>query len=284
MKLFTFSGISSTLININYGGELKQFASDVIENWNANIPPPDYLGQDGVDHFRSDINLMSLLSHLESAVRFDGSPTLNAEAESLALDIAESIVTRTGPDPTEDVVILAHSQGTNNLTFALRYLLDRNPSFFEKRSVRCALFDPKVGANRVQEIVVLDPDEKIQFVFFQSQNDLLGDQALFVSKFIDQFPHGNHIWVRGTDHSSIRDWKTFSTRQSWLALDGYAEFLRDCRKKFISLQHEFGKPGLNTVYLGKYDTYKNQYPMKQAVLSTALLPFLQKGLPKVFQS
>lgn len=284
MKLFTFSGISSTLLQINYGAELKQFAYDIIENWNANTPPPDYLGQDGVDHFRSDINLMSLLAQLESAVRFDGSASLNTEAESLAARLADSMVTRTSQDPTEDIAILAHSQGTNNLTFALRYLLDRNPSFFEERTVRCALFDPKVGANRVQEIVVLDPEEKIQFIFFQSQNDLLGDQALFVAKFIDQFPHGNHLWVRGTDHSSIRDWNTFSTRHSWLNLGGYTEFLRDCRKKFISLQHEFGKPGLNTVYLGKYETYKNKYPMKEAMLSTALLPFLRKGLPKIFQS
>jgi hypothetical protein len=272
-----------SLTGVNDGQEIKQFASDIISNWDDGTAP-SYDSQDGVGHFRSYINALSLLSDIEDAVQLNGSDALNNEARQFAPQYSEAMYAAMTADPTEDVLVLAHSQGTNNLVFSLRMLFDTHPDFFAERNVRCAMFDPKVGANHVQEIVVMDPDQKIQFLFFQSQNDILGNQAFFVQKFIDQFQHGNHIWVRGQDHQSIHEWKTYSTVQSWLNLEEYIQFRRDCSKELIFLQQDFGKPGLNTVYLGKFQKYVRDYEMNEDQLSAALLGFLEGALPKKFQS
>jgi hypothetical protein len=72
--------------------------------------------------------------------------------------------------------------------------------------------------------------------------------------------------------------------QSWMTLGEYLEFRRDCSKELIRLQQEFGKPGLNTVYLGKFQNYIRDYEMNDDKLSEALLGFLNGNLPKKYQS
>ncbi|EEF63429.1 alpha/beta hydrolase [Pedosphaera parvula] len=281
MKLFTFSGISSSITNVNNGDGIKQFAQDIISAFPGT--PPSYNPTDGTGHFRSYVNLLKLLGEVEDAVQLDGSEVLNEEAETLAKDYAMAINNAMSADPKEEVLILAHSQGNNNMVFALKYLFQNAPQFFESRAVRCAMFDPKVGANHVEELITQDKEMHLEFLFFQSENDILGDQSMFIPKFIDEFPHGNHIWVRGTDHTSIREWKTFSTEQSWMILEEFQEFEREVNKERIDLQREFGAH-LNTVYLGKLQAFKRDYEMNDDKLAPALLGFLQGKLPKKFLS
>jgi hypothetical protein len=283
MKLFTFSGIASSFTETNDGRTMVQFGLDAASAFPPADRPP-YTGIPDVEHFRSYINFATLCGELEDAVRFVGSTVLNDEAERLSPGYANTFADGGEADPTEPMLVLAHSQGANNLIFSLKYLQQKRPTFFAKREVRCALFDPKVGRNHVEEVFVLDPEGKISFLFVQSERNLLGNQALFAAKFIDEFPHGNHIWVRGLGHSGIHEWSSYEKPQDWLDLEGYQQFKRDCAKERIRLEQDFGKPFLNTEYMLKWQKYQAKYKMKQSELSKALLGFLNGNLPKSFQS
>ena len=281
MRLFTFSGIRFSVTGVNDGQELKEFAQDVIAAFPGGVP--DYFGADRVDHFRSYINLLTLLGQADSAVRMDGSEVLNHEAEQFAEPYGIALNTAMAGDPSETAVILAHSQGCNNLVFALKFLFRRFPEFFAERKIRCALFDPKVGASQVEELIVLDRDQSLEFLFFQSENDILGDQSMFVPKFIDEFPHGNHIWVRDANHSSIHEWTTYCSPQSWLSLLDYQKYDRDVDKERIDLRREFGTHTSN-VFLSRLQAFKDAYPMNRDALAEALLEFLQGNLAQKFLS
>ena len=228
-----------------------QFGLDVAAALSPNDLPA-YTGTQDIDHFRSYINFATLSGEFEDAVRLAGSAVLNDEAEELSPGYANTISDGMKTDPAETVLVLAHSQGTNNLTYSLKYLLKNQPEFFATREVRCALFDPKVGRNHIEEIFVLDAQQRISFVFFQSEGDILGNQALFAAKLIDELTHGDHIWVRGLNHSSIHEWSSYCTPQDWLDLEEYEQFKRDCAKERLRLQQEFGKPFLNTEYMLKW--------------------------------
>ena len=192
MKLFTFSGVSASLSGVNSGLGLIELANNVADAMPADKRPA-YSGTDDVDHFRSYVNFGTMLGVLQDLVRLDGSTALNEEASRLSPQYAAALANAMANDPAEDVVILAHSQGTNNLTWTLLHLARNNAGFFENRSVRCALFDPKVGRNYMEQIFGAFSPEQLSFLFFQSQNDILGDQGMLIPKFITEFPHGNHI-------------------------------------------------------------------------------------------
>lgn len=91
-----------------------------------------------------------MLGVIQDLVRLSGSTVLNEEANRLSPQYAAAMCNAVANDPTEDVLVLAHSQGTNNLSWTLLDLAKNNPDFFENRSVRCTLFDPKVGQNYME--------------------------------------------------------------------------------------------------------------------------------------
>jgi hypothetical protein len=275
MRLFTFSGISGSFVGTNDGQQFVQFAQDIIAQ--SSGQSITYNGKRGEDHFTSDVNYSALLSTLEGAVTLNGSPILNREAWDRAPIYAAALLEALPTDPTEPLILLGHSQGTNLLTFTLKYIHDMTPGILQTRPIRIALFDPKVGPNYVEQLFVYYSAADVRFLFVQSDHDLLGNQSIFATKFIDQFPHGNHWWIRGLDHSSIREWSSYAVEQSFLTLESYLQFRRDCRKELIRLQQEFGKPGLNTTYMLKFQDFQKKYPMKKAKLGTPLLSFLTTG-------
>lgn len=286
MKLFTFSGISASLAGTNSGSGMIELANDVC----AALPAaqrPVYAGLKDKDHFPSYINYGSMLGEVLGAVQLDGSAVLNAEAAEYAPRYADALSEAVAADPAEEVIVLAHSQGTNNLTFALTHLASTKPQFFERRVVRCALLDPKVGRNFMEQLIVLLPPEKLSLLFFQSELDVLGDQGLLAPKFLVEFPHGNHIWVKGLDHGSIREWASLKKAQYWLDLFGYLAYQRDYRKKVIALKQETRGGQLGTVQLLALDRWKAQYAredMNRDKLSEALLGFLTGKLPEKYVS
>jgi len=286
MKLFTFSGISASFAGVNAGLGLIELANGVICAMAADQKPA-YSGIDDVDHFRSYVNYGTMLGVIQDAVRLNGVTVLNEEAGRLSPQYAAAIATATANDPAEDVLILAHSQGTNNLTWTLLDLARNNPGFFDNRSVRCALFDPKVGRNYMEQIFGTFSPEQLSFLFFQSQNDLLGDQGMLISKFIKEFPHGNHLWVKGLDHGSIREWAVLNKPQRWLDLFGFQKFQRAWQQKVIELKQEMRGGQLGTMQLLKLDKWVNQYAkndMNLDKLTDALIGFLLGKLPAKFKS
>lgn len=281
MRLFTFSGVRCFVTGVNDGQELKEFAQDVVATCSGCAP--DYLGADHVDHFRSYINLLTLLGETDCAVRRDGSKVLNNEAEQFAQSYGVALNSSMAGDLSEPVVILAHSQGCNNMAFALKFLFRRFPEFFAERKVFCALFDPKVGASQFEELIVLDKTRSLEFLFFQSENDVLADQAMLFPKFIDEFPHGNHIWVRDANHGSICEWSTYRSQQSWLSLMDYLRYKRDLDKQRIDFRREFGMHA-NKVCLSKLQAFKDDYPMNRGTLAESVLGFFQGNLAQKFLS
>jgi hypothetical protein len=283
MRLFTFSGIAASITDINDGIELVEFASNVASALPADSRP-SYDGRADVGHFRSFINYAVLLGDLERLVTLDGSPALNEEADELAPKYGQAILDQTSADPKETIMVLAHSQGTNLCAHTLIYIFNNQPAFFEERSIRCALFDPKVGANYMETIFGLVQLQGVSFLFFQSENDILGNQAFLLPKFIDEFPHGDHLWVRGLNHSEIRDWSRMNRPQGILTLPKYSDFRRDYRKEKLRLQQERGKPGFSTVEVSALQKFVKEYSMIKAKPSEALLGFLQGDLATKFQS
>jgi hypothetical protein len=276
MRLFTFSGIEGSFIGSNEGHGLIQFARDLIQEASGQLI--SYNGLRGQDHFTSDINYSTLLSTVQGAVTLNGSPILNQEAWEKAPAYATAVTQAlSAEDPAEPVIFLGHSQGTNLLTFTLKYMNDMTPGILQARPVRVALFDPKVGANYIEQLFVYYGSADMRFLFLQSDHDILGNQAIFATKFIDQFPHGNHWWIRGLDHSSIREWNSYTAERSFLTLEKYLQFRRDCRKELIHLQQEFGKPGLNTTFMLKFQDFQKNYPMPKANLRAPLISYLTTG-------
>lgn len=286
MKLFTFSGVSASLSGVNAGLGLIELAKNVAGAMPAK-KRPGYSGTDDVDHFRSYVNFGTMLGVLQDLVRLDGSSVLNEEAGRLSPQYAAALANAVADDPAEDVMILAHSQGTNNLTWTLLHLARNNADFFENRSVRCALFDPKVGRNYMEQILGTFSPQQLSFLFFQSQNDILGDQGMLVPKFIKEFPHGNHIWVKGLDHGSIREWAVLNKPQRWLDLFGFQKFERAWNRKVIELKQEMRGGQMGTVQLLKLEKWVNQYAkdvMPSDKLTEALIGFLMGQLPGKFKS
>jgi len=287
MKLFTFSGISGTLSGTNDGTDIIDLAEKVI----AALPtqsPVRYEGVDDVDHFRSYVDYATMLSNIGDAVQLSGVTVLNEEANRLSPNYAVAMSNAVSTDPTEDVLVLAHSQGTNNLTWTLLNLARNDPAFFEQRTVRCALFDPKVGRNYMEQVFALFPDQtQLSFLFFQSENDILGDQSMLIPKFIDEFPHGNHIWVKDLDHTSIHEWAMLNKPEYWLELSGYEDYLRAWRQEVIALKQETRAGQLGTAQITKLHNWSDQYAkdeMNLDKISVALLGFLMGNLPAKFKS
>lgn len=271
---------------VNAGLGLIELANQVV----TAMPPnqkPAYSGANHVDHFRSYVNYGTMLGIIQDLVRLSGSTVLNEEASRLSPQYAAAISNAVANDPAEDVLILAHSQGTNNLTWTLLHLARNNPVFFENRSVRCALFDPKVGRNYIEQIFALFTKEQLSFLFFQSQNDVLGDQGMFVSKFITEFPYGDHIWVKKLNHGSIRDWAALNKPQYWLDVLGFQKYQRAWNRKVIQLKQEMRGGQMGTMQLQRLDQWVNQYAkdeMHKDKLTEALIGFLLGKLPEKFKS
>jgi hypothetical protein len=287
MKLFTFSGISGTLSGTNDGSDIIDLAEKVI----AALPTPSavrYEGVDDVDHFRSYIDYETMLSNIGDAVQLSGVTVLNEEANRLSPNYAVAMSNAVSTDPTEDVLILAHSQGTNNLTWTLLNLAKNEPDFFTQRNVRCALFDPKVGSNYMEQVFALFPDQSaLSFLFFQSENDILGDQSMLIPKFIDEFPHGNHIWVKGLDHTSIHEWAMLNKNEYWLDLFGYQDYERAWRQEVIALKQQTRSSQMGTAQVTQLHNWSDQYAkneMNYDKISPALLGFLMGNLPAKYKS
>ena len=286
MKLFTFSGISSSLGGVNAGLGLIELANKVVAAMPA-ADKPTYTGTDDVDHFRSYVNFGTMLGNVLDAVRLTGSTVLNEEAARLSPRYAAAMRNAAAAEPTETVLILAHSQGTNNLTWTLLDLARNSPDFFAQRSVRCALFDPKVGKNYMDQIFGAFSKEKLSFLYFQSQNDVLPNQGMFESKFIKEFPFGDHIWVKGLDHGSIRDWDELNKRQYWLNRPGFLKFSDAWNREVLELRQEMRGGQLGPMQFQELDKWVNQYAkekMNRDKLTEALIDFLLGELPGKFES
>jgi len=287
VKLFTFSGISGTISGTNDGSDIIDLAEKVI----AALPTPSavrYEGVDDVDHFRSYIDYATMLANIVDAVQLSGVTVLNDEASRLSPNYAVEMSNAVSTDPTEDVLVLAHSQGTNNLTWTLLNLARNDPAFFAQRNVRCALFDPKVGRNYMEQLFALFPDQtRLSMLFFQSENDLLGDQSMLIPKFIDEFPHGNHIWVKDLDHTSIHEWPMLNKLEYWLNLPGYGDYERAWQQEVIALKQETRASQLGTMQITELHNWSDQYAkddMNRDKISVALLGFLMGNLPAKFRS
>ena len=284
MRAFTFSGINGAFTDINRGEELIELVRDL----RAALPAGTALNYDGIegqDHFISHVNWGTLLSQLGPATLLDGSPVLNAEAQQVAPVAAAALVQSVAGDPTEPVLLLAHSQGTNNATFTLRHLLRQSPAFFAQRAVRCLYFDPKAGPNHVQELFVMGANLDFPFLFFQSERDLLSNQGVIGSRFIDQFHFGDHLYVADLGHGDIIDWDMLaSAKRRWLTRDEYREYLRDVGKERMRIAQERGKPGWTTADELRVDKYKRNYTMDTGALTPALVGFARGNLASKYQS
>ncbi|MBA4148016.1 MAG: hypothetical protein H0X66_07850 [Verrucomicrobia bacterium] len=284
MRIFTFSGINGGFVGQNDGVELKYLARDFTTAL-SNLPLT-YKGKDNEDHFRSSINWTTLLSQVGLATVLDGSPVLNEEADRLSQVIGPKLVSKQPTDPVEPILILAHSQGTNVATFTLLWLLNNNPEFFKKRSVRCLFLDPKVGPNNVEEVFNRTGDLDLPFLFLQSEKDLLSRQGVLGTRFISQFHLGNHLFVSGLGHSDIVHWELLKDpKLRWLTRDGYHnKYLRDVQKERVRISKERSRPGWTTSDSLRLERYMKKYPMNQESLIPGLLSFAKGSLLKRFSS
>jgi hypothetical protein len=285
MRIFTFSGMRGGFNGTNCGEEIIQFARDM-----ANALPkadaPVYEGIKGQDHFISEINWRKLLGELGPATLLDGSPVLNDEASKVAPVAAEALLKAVAPSAEEHVMIIAHSQGTNNATFTLRHLLSNHPEFFINRPVRCLFLDPKVGPNHVHDVFAMSSEKDLPFLFLQSEQDLLSNQGVFGTQFIDQFPLGNHIFVAAISHNDIADWQILNrAKLRWLTRSEYRDkYVRAIEKERIRLRQRRGKPGWSTFDEQKLAKFKRAYRMKTGALTQAVLQFGRGLLAERFQS
>ena len=285
MRIITFSGIRGGFNGINHGEEIVQFARDLV----AALPgtaAPVYDGIEGQDHFISEINWSRLLGEVGLATFLDGSPLLNEEARRVAPVAADAILQLSAASPGDPVVIIAHSQGTNNATFTVRHLISHQADFFTNRPVRCLFLDPKVGPNQVSDVFAMSADLDLPFLFFQSEQDLLSNQGVLGTRFIDQFRLGNHLYVAGLAHNDIADWDMLDqAKLRWLTRPEYQDdYLRALEKERLRLRQERGKPGWTTMDELKMDKFKKAYAMNTGPLTPAVVQFAQGRLAQRYES
>ncbi|MDZ4816446.1 MAG: hypothetical protein SGI71_09300 [Verrucomicrobiota bacterium] len=283
MRLFTFSGISATLAGLNKGTALIHFANKVLERWPSNHRPiydPDI----SAVHFKSYVNFSKIISDLDGLVTFDGSDVLNREAEKVSGGYAQDIADIIAEEDEQMILVLAHSQGCNNFVHTFSKLYEEYPGLMEGRVVRAALFDPKVGSMQVQNMIAHDKEQLMELFFFQSECDLLDNQSILRQKFIDVFPHGNHLWIKDLNHSTICQWDRFALKKKMAVLDEYLLFKRSYRKRMIELQRERTKSGLGPKEIAALASFVNRYPFMNDKPQEALLGFLAGKLPVRFKS
>lgn len=110
---------------------------------------------------------------------------------------------------------------------------------------------------------------------------------MLIPKFIKEFPHGNHIWVKGLNHGSIREWAVLNKPQRWLDLFRFQKFERAWKQEVMSLKQEMRGGQLGTMQLLRLDKWVNQYAkdeMHKDKLTEALIGFLGGKLPEKFKS
>jgi hypothetical protein len=281
MRLFTFSGIRGGLFGTNPGTGLVSFAQTVI----SKLPrgdAPGYNGTTGVDHFPSSVSIGTILANHEAVLSMNGAPELDAEAETKAPFHAAQIAQALSTDSDTETLILAHSQGANNAAHTLREMLDQD-LIGKKRILYIAMFDSKVSPLVVDEL--FRRNAKFKFLFFQSENDVLGNQNLQRRKFSDAFPHGDHLWVKGLNHGTIVSAPHLTRPQEMLTLLDYLKFQRDYDKERININvspHDPAPTATKQMRLKKF--VKNYKPSVTAPPMDALVGFLRGQLAGRFES
>ena len=251
----------------------------------TSLPPanaPGYNGTTGVDHFPSSVSIGTILANHDAVLSMNGSPELDAEAETKAPFHAAQISQALSTDSHNETLILAHSQGTNNAAHTLREMLDQD-LVSNKRVFYVAMFDPKVSPLVVDEL--FRRNTRFKFLFFQSENDVLGNQNLQRRKFSDAFPHGDHLWVKGLNHGTITSAPHMSKSQEMLTLLAYLKFQRDYDKERININvspHDPAPTATKQIRLKKF--IKNYKPSVTAAPMDALIGFLRGQLANRFKS
>lgn len=285
MKLFTFSGIGATFRDLNDGAGLVEFAEKV----RGAMGPAgiDYHGEPDVDHFVSYVNFTVLFGDPFGVVSLSGNAQLNAEADRLAPVYGKAVLDwMDGPGAGDKtMLVLAHSQGTNNFVTTWNWLLENAATKMKARATRAVLFDPKVCVTRVEQLLGYDPDRAfLDVLFFQSELNLLGNQTLgWGGRFIDQFPVGNHLWVRGLDHGQIVDWRKMSRPREMMTQPEYLRFRHEYTKAAVRRRPGRGRHRLNkrNAALARFT---KKYPMKKAAPAKIVTAFLNGRLPGKFAS
>lgn len=288
MKLFTFSGINGRFFGENEGKGIVDFAHKLSKSAASQSSPLtiDYVGESGVDHFVSNVNLGGIFSDPTSLFTLSASNELDIEASLFAPIYGRKILESLTGD-TDPVLVLAHSQGTNIFAFTWRWLLEHHSATLTNRRTRIILFDPKVGVTHIQDLLGLDRDrEFLDFLFFQSENDPLGNQTLGIGgKFIDHYEIGDHLWVRELDHGSIVDWKSLQKNLTVLTLPEYVPFRHAWRKAAIHT-HRGGRRTKNPAAQRAKAIRKvlSGLDLPKRKPSEAVLAFLSGHLPAKFTS
>jgi hypothetical protein len=285
MKLFTFSGIRADIEGFNPGNDLINLAQAIINNWtqlpsNLSIPVPSYDREQ--NHFISKVNLAQISTELRNLLTLDASHTLNNEAMLVQEKYAERLLQESVG--TETILILAHSQGTNICTHVLDLIADSLPNFFHQHTLRCVFFDPKVGVNKTEDLwSSLEPEvtQKIKFLYFQSQNDLLDNQGFQGRKFIDEYLIGDHLFVQGLDHTTICHWGDSQTPASlsypgrrMLTSSDYHLYKKDYQAE-VSRRNRHSSKGVRNLI--SRDTFLSTFAMVPGPATTPLLEFLSTG-------
>ena len=171
MKLFTFSGINGRFFGENEGKGIVDFAHKLSKSAASQSSPLtiDYVGESGVDHFVSNVNLGGIFSDPTSLFTLSASNELDIEASLFAPIYGRKILESLTGD-TDPVLVLAHSQGTNIFAFTWRWLLEHHSATLTNRRTRIILFDPKVGVTHIQDLLGLDRDrEFLDFLFSKAK-------------------------------------------------------------------------------------------------------------------
>ncbi|MGH8046356.1 MAG: hypothetical protein ACREKL_03850 [Chthoniobacterales bacterium] len=287
MRMFTFSGIEPSFFKLNDGSGLRDFANSV----KTALAPAacKYDGDPKTDHFVSNVNFKTLLSNAEGVVSLSGSPVLNAESAAFAPKYGAMVLDELnapGAD-ADEILVLAHSQGTSNFSYTWRWLLENHRDEITSRVTRVAMFDPKVGTAYVDWLMRADNGQNfLEFLFFQSELDPLDNQTLGrETKFIDNYDIGDHLWVRGLDHGSIVSWKAMNKTPGMLTRPKYLKFRAARHRVMVHADIATSPSRRQGTNLGlALRGFVSGYSMINDSPSVPLLGFLRGRLPKKFES
>jgi hypothetical protein len=285
MKIITCSGINGSFGGTNFGKAIVQLGVRFCDELAKSGTSASYSGRLGTDHFNSANNWATLLAAVGPGVFWNASSPLNAEAAAVGIVMANAVRSAVAAEQAEQLLFIAHSQGTNITAHALVDLATKSPQFFETHKVACVFLDPKLPTPTIERVFGPQWSGKISYLFLQSELDGLANQAIAGSRFIKQFPHGDHLFVAGLDHGTIHNWDALSQPAlRWLTLPEHESYLRQVTKSRWDAQRRFGFNNWTNNHQDYVNRFKSSYPMFQGSLAPALLEFARGSLPAQYQS
>jgi len=244
-QCFSFSGVTFAFLDAPPSKErpgVSELAEHLAGKTGADYDYPSH-------HCFSDvvITVPVILRHIVDPRFHVGTDRLNKEASNKAKLHGDAL--KQGIKEG-DIAILAHSQGCNNVMYALKRI--KNLKAAEGRTARVIFFDPMLKYTTLEKLMTGNRKLDIKLFIAESWMNVVPNQGLSYHPSFLNFPSSDHfVRVWDTSHGTVDNLETYFNDDTTkvvptLSRSNYAIYMR----RFHKIQRKYGStPARATRYL-----------------------------------